>query len=96
MNNKLRGDITFHDALHGYSQGRGTGTATMEAKLAQKIEVIVHEPLFQVIIDVQKSYDYFDRSLCVGVLRRYGLGNNLQRLLQRYWDKQKVAPKARK
>ena len=55
MNNKLRGDITFHDALHGYSQGRGTGTATMEAKLAQKIEVIVHEPLFQVIIDLQKA-----------------------------------------
>ena len=94
MNKKLPDTITLHDALHGFGQGRGT--AAKEANLDQQLKVIVHEPLFQVIIDVQKSYDYFDRSLCVGVLRRYGLGNNLQRLLQRYWDKQKVAPKARK
>ena len=63
MNNKLRGDITFHDALHGYRQERGAGTATMEAKPAQKLEGIVHEPLFQVIIDVQKAYDYLDRGI---------------------------------
>ena len=68
----------------------------MEAKLAQKLEGIFHEPLFQVIKDLQKAYDYFDIGLCMGILRRYGLGNNLQRLLQLYWDKQKVAPKVRK
>ena len=30
------------------------------------------------------------------ILRGYGLGINLQKLLQRYWDKQKVVPKAGK
>ena len=27
--------IDFHDCLHGFLKGRGTGTAAMEAKLAQ-------------------------------------------------------------
>ena len=68
----------------------------MEANLDQQLKVIVHEPLFQVIIDVQKAYDYFVGGICMGVLRSFGLGNNLQRLLQQYWDKQKMAPKSRK
>ena len=53
MNNKLRDTITFHDALHGFGQGRGT--AAKEANLYQQLERIVHEPLFQVIIDLQKA-----------------------------------------
>ena len=28
--------IEFHDCLHGFLAGRGTGTATMEVKLAQQ------------------------------------------------------------
>ena len=29
--------IEFHDCLHGFLAGRGTGTATMEVKLAQQL-----------------------------------------------------------
>ena len=29
----------------------------MEAKLEQKLAGIVHEPLFQVFLDVRKAYD---------------------------------------
>ena len=29
--------IQFHDSLHGFMKGRGTGTATLEAKLAQQL-----------------------------------------------------------
>ena len=53
MNNRLQVAITFHNALHDFRQGRGAGTATMEAKLAQKIAGLVHEPLFQVFLYVQ-------------------------------------------
>ena len=63
---------------------------------AQQLEGIVHEPLFQVIIDVQKAYGYFDRGIYMGILRGYGLDNNLQRLLQQYWDENKVEPESRK
>ena len=33
----LTTSITYHDALHGFQAGRGTGTATLEAKLLQQI-----------------------------------------------------------
>ena len=31
----LTTEITYHDALHGFRAGRGTGVATLEAKLLQ-------------------------------------------------------------
>ena len=55
MKNIVRNAITLHDALHGFRQGRGAGTATIEANMAQQLAGIFHEPLFQVLIDVQKS-----------------------------------------
>ena len=95
MNNNLWDAITLHKTLNGYRQGRRVGTATMEEKLDQQLAGIVPEPLFQVIIDVQKAYYYLDRGICMEIIMGYGHGNNLQMLLQRYWDKQKVVPKAR-
>ena len=32
---RLTTAISYHDALHGFREGRGTGTATLEAKLLQ-------------------------------------------------------------
>ena len=55
MNNRIQQNINLHDALHGFRQGRGMGTATMEAKLTQKLVRIVHEQLFQVFIDMWKA-----------------------------------------
>ena len=86
----------MHDALHGFRIGRGIGTVTMEEKLTQQLVGLVHETLFQVFIDVRKSYDSLDRGICMEILRVYGLGNNLHRLLKWYWDKHAVVPKAGK
>ena len=66
----------------------------MEAKLEQQLAGIVHYPLFQVLIDVQKAYGSLDRGRCMEILGGYDLGPKIQRLLQRYWDGQKVVPKA--
>ena len=33
LNRRLTAPITFHDFLHGFREGRGTVTATLEAKL---------------------------------------------------------------
>ena len=55
MNNRIQQNINLRDALHGFRQGRGTGTATMEANLTQKLVRIVHEQLFQVFIDMWKA-----------------------------------------
>ena len=35
LNFRITASITFHDFLHGFRAGRGTGTATLEAKLIQ-------------------------------------------------------------
>ena len=87
INNRLRASITLHDTLHVFRWYRGTVTATMKTKLAQKLTGMVHEPLFQVLLDVQKSYHSLDRVVCMDILRRYGLSTNLQRLLHQYWNK---------
>ena len=49
----------------------------MEAKLGQQLAWIVREPLFQVFIDVRKSYDLLYRGRCIEILRGYGLGPKL-------------------
>ena len=36
-NSWLRRSIVLHEALHGFQQGRGTGTDIMEAKMEQKL-----------------------------------------------------------
>ena len=40
LNRRLAASITFHDFLHGFRAGRGTGTTTLEAKLIQQLETL--------------------------------------------------------
>ena len=47
--------VVLHEVLQGFQQGRGTGTAIMEAKMEQQLAGIFQEPLFQVFIYVRKS-----------------------------------------
>ena len=49
-------DVSLRDALHGFWQGRGVETATVEAKMDQKLVVICHEMVFQPFFGVNKSY----------------------------------------
>ena len=37
LNRRFTASITYHDYLHGFQAGCGTGTTTIEAKLLQKI-----------------------------------------------------------
>ena len=70
--------------------------AIMEAKLSQHLVGLVHEPLFQVFLDVRKAYDSLDRDRCLQLLSGYGMGTNLARLLDNYWKRQRIAPKVGK
>ena len=47
--------IEFHDCLHGFLSGRGTGTATTEVKLTQQLAYLEQVPLFGVFIDLKKA-----------------------------------------
>ena len=96
VNSRLRSSIVLHDALYGFRMGRVTGRAIIESKLEQQIAGISHKPLFQVFVDVRKAYDSLDRRRCMEILCEYGLGPQMQRLLQRYWDRQRVVTKSGK
>ena len=41
----LKMSIVMHGALHGFREGRGTGMATLEAMLAQKMVELAHGPI---------------------------------------------------
>ena len=45
LNLRLTETITFHDFLHVFWAGRGTCTATLEAKLLQQLEALREEVL---------------------------------------------------
>ena len=38
----LKRSFGFHDVLHGFIEGRGAGTATLEANLEQQMAGIAH------------------------------------------------------
>ena len=65
MNNQLQSNIILHDNLHSFRQRRGVGTEIMEANMEQKLAGIVHKPLLQVFIDMQKAYDFSYRGRCM-------------------------------
>ena len=73
----LKRSVVLHDTLHGFREGRGAGTDTLEANLAQQLAGLAQNPLFQFFLDLYKAYDSMDRERCMEILRGYGLGTNL-------------------
>ena len=68
LNRRFTSSITFHDVLHGFRAGRGTGTATLEAKLLQQLVAMREEVLYVIFLDLTKVYDALDRSRCLALL----------------------------
>ncbi|KAL7550925.1 hypothetical protein ACHAWF_014991, partial [Thalassiosira exigua] len=57
--------LELHDCLHGYRAKRGTGTAILEAKLAQQLAWLEQHPLYGIFIDLRKAFDAMDRERCL-------------------------------
>ena len=90
VNFRLKRSVVLHGALHGFREGRGTGTATPEANIAQQLAGLAHKPLLQVFLDVRKAYKLLDREWCLELLRGYGMGLNLSHILENYWKRQRI------
>ena len=86
--------IEFHDCLHGFLAGKGTGTATIEAKLSQQLAYIEQQPLYGVYIDLRKAYDAMDRDRCVLIMKAYGVGPNMLHLIENFWENAELVCRA--
>ncbi len=78
--------IVMHDSIHGCTQHRGTGTAIIEAKLAQQLAHLEQAPFYRVFIDLKKAFDAMDRERCLEILGMHGVGPNMMRLICNFWD----------
>ena len=68
LNRWLTTAITYHDFLHGFRAVRGTGTATLEAKLLQQLADMREEVLYVIFLDLTKAYDALERSRSLEIL----------------------------
>ena len=93
---RLKRSVILHNAQHWFIEVYVTGTATLEANLAQHLSRLVHGPLFHFFLDFHKAYGSLYRVGCLEVLRRYGLVTNMARLLANYWYRQRIVPKSGK
>ena len=59
------------------------GTATLEVKLLQKLTSIREKVLHAIFLDLHKSYNALDRSMCLEILEVYDVGPRSLRLLCR-------------
>ena len=65
LNHRFTYSITYHNFLHVFRAGHGTGTATLEAKLLQQLAALREEVLYVIVLDLHKAYDALDRSRCL-------------------------------
>ena len=85
INCRISSYIHFHDALHGFRAGRGTGTVTLKAKPLHNLTATREEVLYSILINLRKAYDALDRDRCLDIMAGYGGGPRTLRILWIYW-----------
>ena len=94
FNRQLLSYISFHDVMHGFCAGRGTGIVTLEAKLLQQITDMREAVLHSILLNLLKSYDALDMYRCLDILSGYSMGNRTIHTPQTYWARIQMTSKA--
>jgi Reverse transcriptase (RNA-dependent DNA polymerase) len=94
IDGRLKAAVEFQPEIHGFCAERGTGTAILCDKLLKQSAMVKGESLKQVYLDLSKAYDNLDRSQSIKILRAYGVGENVLRVLENFWRHQHVVPRA--
>ncbi len=93
IHKRIVGNVIFHDGIHGFRSGRGTGTAILETKLLMQEAACTDRKLYQIFLDLTKAYDTLDRERTLEILEQYGVGPCIIRLLRKFWQHQKLVPR---
>ncbi len=67
------------------AQNRGTGTAVIEANLAQQLSYLELKPFFGIFLELKKAFDSMGREQCILILEGYEAGPQMIWLIQTYW-----------
>jgi hypothetical protein len=78
-------EFDLYDLLHGCRDKRGTGTARIEAKLAQQLAHLEQAPFYGVFLDLKKALDLMDWERCLLILEGYGVRPRMIRLIRNQW-----------
>ena len=94
LNRRFAALISFHDNLHGFQAGRGTSTASLEAKLLQHLTAMRELILLKVFLGLWKFYDSLDQKRALDLLTAYGVGPRTVRLIRTYWERLTMVAKS--
>ena len=87
LNHRLAVAIKFHDTLYWFRTVRGTSNTYIKDKLIQQHMKMREEVLYEVFLDLHKTYDALDHDLYLYILETYGVRPWSILLLRRYWDR---------
>ena len=94
LNRRFTASIIYHNSLHRFWSGCGTGTATLEVKMIQNFSALRESVLRAIFLDLNKAYDSLYRYRCLDILEGYDMGPRSLRLLRRYWYQFKMVVRA--
>ena len=94
LHRQLTTGLKLYDALHRFREGRGMGTATLEAKLIQQLAAMMEEVLYVMFLDLTKAYDALEKSRSLEILQGYGVGERVRRMLREYWKRTTMVARA--
>ena len=87
INRRLTEAITYHNSLHGFWTGWGTGITILKANVLHHLTYTKEAVLNNVFLDLLNLYNVLDRYRCLKILAGYGVVPRALQILQTYWDR---------
>ena len=84
MKQLLNSGIDFHNTFHGLLSGQVMGAASLKANLIQHLMAIRGDVIYEIFLDLHKSYGALDWEICLNILGIYGVPSQAFRLLRTY------------